>query len=137
VLIGWLAATASAAHAAPPASLPPGARRAAFVLVQQGGDIKPYDDRLARLAELLGAIHYLRELCLANDGQKWRDRMAALLQSEGGSPQRRARLSRAFNQGYRSYSRTYLSCTPSAQETIARFVAEGADLSETLARTAP
>ena len=35
-------------------------------------DSKPYDDRLMRLSEILGAVHYLRELCGANDGQAWR-----------------------------------------------------------------
>ena len=98
---------------------------------------KPYDERLMRLAELLGAIHYLRELCSANDGQVWRERMGELVNAEGTSALRRAKLSRSFNQGYRSYSRTYLSCTPSAQTTIARFLTEGAQLSDGLVKTAP
>ncbi len=100
-------------------------------------ETKPYDDRLMRLAELLGAIHYLRELCSANDGQMWRERMAELLDAEGSSALRRAKLSRGFNQGYRSYSRTYLSCTPSAQTTIAKFLTEGAQLSDGLVKSAP
>ena len=100
-------------------------------------DTKPYDDRLMRLAELLGAIHYLRELCSANDGQMWRERMAELVEAEGGSALRRAKLSRSFNQGYRSYSRTYLSCTPSAQTTITKFLTEGTQLSDALVKTAP
>lgn len=100
-------------------------------------DTKPYDDRLMRLAELLGAIHYLRELCSANDGQMWRERMSELVEAEGGSALRRAKLSRSFNQGYRSYSRTYLSCTPSAQTTITKFLTEGAQLSDGLVKTAP
>jgi uncharacterized protein (TIGR02301 family) len=100
-------------------------------------ETKPYDDRLLRLAELLGAIHYLRELCSANDGQMWRERMGELLDAEGSSALRRAKLSRVFNQGYRSYSRTYLSCTPSAQTTIAKFLTEGAKLSDGLVKSAP
>ena len=100
-------------------------------------ETKPYDDRLMRLAELLGAIHYLRELCSANDGQIWRERMTELLDAEGASALRRAKLSRSFNQGYRSYSRTYLSCTPSAQSTITKFLTEGAQLSDGLVKTAP
>lgn len=100
-------------------------------------DAKPYDERLMRLAELLGAIHYLRELCSANDGQMWRERMSELLDAEGATALRRAKLSRSFNQGYRSYSRTYLSCTPSAQTTITRFIAEGAQLSDGLVKSAP
>ena len=100
-------------------------------------DSKPYDERLMRLAELLGAIHYLRELCSANDGQAWRERMTELLDAEGATALRRAKLSRSFNQGYRSYSRTYLSCTPSAQSTITKFMAEGVQLSDALVKAAP
>jgi uncharacterized protein (TIGR02301 family) len=100
-------------------------------------DNKPYDDRLFRLSEILGAVHYLRELCSANDGQTWRDRMKELTDAEGSSALRRARLTRSFNQGYRSYSRTYTTCTPSAQTAIERFLAEGAQISEALVKNVP
>lgn len=100
-------------------------------------DSKPYDDKIMRLSEILGAIHYLRELCSANEGQYWRDRMRDLMDAEGASALRRARLTRAFNQGYRSYSRTYNTCSPSAQTAISRFLAEGAQLSETLVKSFP
>jgi uncharacterized protein (TIGR02301 family) len=102
-----------------------------------GSDAKPYDDRLMRLSEILGAVHYLRELCGANDGQQWRDRMRELMDTEGSSALRRARLTRSFNNGYRAYSRTYSACSQSAQTAIARFLAEGAEIAETLAKTAP
>jgi uncharacterized protein (TIGR02301 family) len=95
-------------------------------------DAKPYDDRLLRLSEILGAVHYLRELCGANEGQYWRERMSELMQAEGSSALRRAKLTRAFNQGYRSYSRTYNTCSPSAQTAITRFLSEGSELSEGL-----
>lgn len=100
-------------------------------------DTKPYDDKLMRLSEILGAVHYLRELCGANDGQKWRDQMRELMDTEGSSALRRARLTRSFNNGYRSYSRTYNVCSQSAQTAITRFLAEGADIAESLAKTAP
>ncbi|MGD9786175.1 MAG: TIGR02301 family protein [Hyphomicrobiaceae bacterium] len=99
----------------------------------QPADSRPYDARLLRLAELLGAIHYLRELCGANEGQFWRDTMQELMKSEGSSPVRKARMTRSFNQGYRSYSRTYNVCTPSARSAIDRFLIEGAELADTLA----
>jgi uncharacterized protein (TIGR02301 family) len=76
-------------------------------------------------------------LCGANDGQTWRERMKELMDTEGSSALRRARLTRSFNNGYRSYSRTYSSCSPSAQTAIARFLAEGAEIAESLAKTAP
>ncbi|MEQ1711952.1 MAG: TIGR02301 family protein [Hyphomicrobium sp.] len=100
-------------------------------------DNKPYDDRLLRLSEILGAVHYLRELCGANDGQMWRDRMTELMNAEGSSALRRARLTRSFNQGYRSYSRTYVTCTPTAQTAISRFMAEGVQISEALMKAIP
>ncbi|HKZ97572.1 MAG TPA: TIGR02301 family protein [Hyphomicrobiaceae bacterium] len=100
-------------------------------------DSKPYDEKLMRLAEILGAVHYLRELCSANEGLLWRDRMKELLDAEGTSALRRARLTRSFNQGYRSYSRTYVNCTPSAQTTISRFLTEGLQISEGLVKSVP
>jgi len=100
-------------------------------------DTKPYDDKLMRLSEILGAVHYLRELCGANDGQRWREQMRELMDTEGSSALRRAKLTRSFNNGYRSYSRTYNVCSQSAQTAITRFLTEGADIAESLAKTAP
>ncbi len=100
-------------------------------------DTKPYDDRLLRLSEILGAVHYLRELCGANEGQYWRDRMRDLMDAEGSTALRRAKLTRAFNQGYRSYSRTYNTCSPSAQTAINRFLSEGSELSDGLLKAFP
>lgn len=100
-------------------------------------DGKPYDERLFRLSEILGAVHYLRELCGAEEGQLWRERMTELLQSEGTSALRKAKLTRSFNKGYQSYSRTYNTCSPSAQNAINRFLAEGANIADTLVRSVP
>ena len=113
------------------------ATAAAWAQGNPSSDSKPYDDRLLRLSEILGAVHYLRELCGANDGQKWRDQMRELMDTEGSSALRRAKLTRSFNNGYRSYSRTYNVCSQSAQTAITRFLAEGADIAESLAKTAP
>jgi uncharacterized protein (TIGR02301 family) len=100
-------------------------------------DNKPYDDRLFRLSEILGAVHYLRELCGAEEGQLWRERMSELVKSEGSSALRRAKLTRSFNKGYRSYSRTYNTCSPSAQNAINRFLTEGAQLADGLVKSVP
>ncbi|KAB2847604.1 MAG: TIGR02301 family protein [Hyphomicrobiaceae bacterium] len=97
-------------------------------------DSRPYDEKLMRLSELLGAIHYLRELCGASDGQLWRDRMRELIDADGaGSALRRSRLTKSFNNGYRSYRRSYQTCSPTAQATLNKFMAEGLELSEALA----
>lgn len=100
-------------------------------------DARPYDDKLMRLSEILGAVHYLRELCGNSDGQMWRDRMRELMDAEGSSALRRAKLTRSFNNGYRSYSRTYSSCTPSAQSAINRFLSEGAEVADGMVKSVP
>lgn len=98
---------------------------------------KPYDDRLMRLSEILGAVHFLRELCGANEGQVWRDRMRELLDAEGSNALRRARLTRSFNQGYYSYSKTHKVCTSTAQTALNRFMSEGVQIAEGLVRSIP
>ena len=103
----------------------------------QQSDTKPYDDKLTRLAEVLGAVHFLRELCGSTDGQLWRERMREILDGEGATALRRAKLTRSFNSGYRSYSRTYQTCTPTAQTAISRFLAEGVQIADSLVKTVP
>jgi uncharacterized protein (TIGR02301 family) len=98
---------------------------------------RPYDEKLLRLSEVLGAVHFLRELCGGSDGMLWRDRMRELIDAEGSSPLRKSKLTRSFNNGYRSYSRTYSVCTPSAQTAITKFMTEGAEIAETLVKTVP
>jgi uncharacterized protein (TIGR02301 family) len=98
-------------------------------------DDRPYDVKLTRLAEILGAVHYLRELCGADEGQLWRDQMKAILKNEGTTAVRRAKLVKSFNDGYRGYRRTYRSCTQSATLATKRFSAEGAQIASALAQT--
>jgi uncharacterized protein (TIGR02301 family) len=87
-----------------------------------------------RLAEILGAIHYLRELCGAQEGQLWRDQMKEILKNEGSTAVRRAKLVNSFNDGYRGYRRTYRTCTQSATLATARFSTEGAQIAASLAQ---
>ena len=97
-------------------------------------DDRPYDAKLLRLAEILGAVHYLRELCGAQEGQLWRDEMKEILKNEGSTAVRRAKLVNGFNDGYRGYRRTYRSCTSSAAVAITRFSTEGAQIAMALAK---
>ena len=82
-----------------------------------------------RLAEILGALQYLRALCGANEGQKWREQMQALLDAEAPSGDRRNRLVANFNRGYRSFQHTYRTCTPAANLAVRRYLDEGAKIS--------
>jgi uncharacterized protein (TIGR02301 family) len=97
-------------------------------------DDRPYDNKLMRLAEILGAVHYLRELCGAEEGQIWREQMKEILRNEGTTAVRRAKLVNSFNDGYRGYRRTYRTCTQSATVATTRFSSEGATIAASLAQ---
>lgn len=90
--------------------------------------LPPYDPELLRLAEILGALTYLNELCAGSSVGEWRAKMQALLEAEGKSSARRERLAGSYNRGFRDYERTYHYCTPNAQIAIGRFLAEGSKI---------
>jgi len=98
---------------------PPGARAQAAA---------PFDGSLQRLAEILGALHYLRNVCGANEGQKWRNEMQALVDAETPSGDRRLRMIASFNRGYRGYQQSYRTCTPAAEVVIRRYLEEGSKI---------
>lgn len=87
-----------------------------------------YDNQMLRLSEVLGALHYLRELCGANEGQLWRDQMSNLLEKEDPTAERRAKLIARFNRGFRGFQETYRECTDAAVEANDRYIFEGAKL---------
>ena len=88
----------------------------------------PFDGNLQRLAEILGSLHYLRAICGANEGQKWRNEVQALIDAEAPSGDRRARMIAAFNRGYRGFQQTYRTCTPAAELVIRRYLEEGSKI---------
>jgi len=90
------------------------------------GGPAPFDADLQRLAEILGALQYLRTICGANEGAKWRNEMQALIDAEAPSGERRQKIVARFNIGYRGFQQTYRSCTPAADIAIRRFLDEGA-----------
>jgi uncharacterized protein (TIGR02301 family) len=92
----------------------------------------PFDGDLQRLAEILGALHYLRGICGTNEGPKWRNQMQALIDAETPSGDRRTRMIAGFNRGYNGFQQTYRTCTPAATVAIRRYVDEGAKISRDL-----
>ena len=88
----------------------------------------PYDGELQRLAEILGSLQYLRTVCGAKEGQKWRAEMQALIDAEAPSGERRRRIVARFNSGYRGFEQTYRACTPAADLAIRRYLDEGAKI---------
>lgn len=111
-----------AAQEAPPPPPPPAEEKPA-----------PYDQQLARLAEILGSIHYLRALC-GDDGSDWRQSMQELLDADTAKePRRRERLTAAFNRGYRSFASVHTTCTDAARAAEERHRNEGATLAAEIA----
>jgi uncharacterized protein (TIGR02301 family) len=86
------------------------------------------EGELQRLSEILGALHYLRGICGANEGQKWRNEMQAIIDAEAQTPDRRIKLMTSFNRGYRGFQQSYRTCTPAADLAIRRYLSEGAKI---------
>ncbi len=109
-------AKAAPVEAAPPAETPP-----------------PYEPQLLRLAELMGGLAYLRELCGENDANAYHDKMSALLEAEAKSQSRKESLAGAYNRSFRDYQTAYRLCTPAAREVVGGFLAETAKLTADIA----
>lgn len=94
----------------------------------------PFEPSLLRLSEVLGSLHYLKNLC-AEPGTKWRELMEKLIVAEAPNDERKAQFIANFNRGYRSFSSIYSTCTDSAASAFERYRAEGEKLAgETAAR---
>jgi uncharacterized protein (TIGR02301 family) len=114
---------APAKPAAPPEPPPPAATEPP----------PPYEPQLLRLAELMGALAYLRDLCGAHDADSYRAKMASLLEAEAKSEQRKEGLAGAYNRGFGEYGLFYRRCTPAAREIIGRYLDEAAKISADVA----
>jgi uncharacterized protein (TIGR02301 family) len=92
----------------------------------------PYDADLLRLAEIMGSLHFLEQLCDGEGRSAWRDQMSALLDAEQPDAQRRARLVEGFNRGFEAFRSVYRDCTDSARLAIQRSEDEGATIATDL-----
>jgi len=122
--------------APPPQALPPAQRGTAAPArpaVKVEAVPPPYEGEMSRLAEILGALHYLRPLCGAADGVRWRGEMQDLIEAEQPPPARRDRMIASFNRSYVAYEQSYRSCTPAAALAIRRYLDEGGRLSREIA----
>lgn len=91
-----------------------------------------YEGQMLRLAEVLGALSFLRNLCNASDAPLWYEKMRALMEAEAGSQAERERLAGAFNRGFNGYAITYRRCNASAEAAVGRFLEEGERLATTI-----
>lgn len=115
------------------ASRTPPAKAPAPPVVQPDPPAPPYEPDLLRLAEIMGSLAYLREVCGGRDAPAWRDRMVALVEAEGRVPSRRDRLTEAYNRGFRAYATIHRTCLPATEEASVRLARDGERLSRTLA----
>jgi len=89
------------------------------------------DEGMVRLAEILGSLHYLDNLCRGHSDE-WRHFMDRLVVTEKPAPQSRARLVSAFNRAYRTFSENYHQCTKAAIEATNLYRQEGKLLADEL-----
>lgn len=104
------------------------------VLAQNEVQEAPYDGKLNELAERLGAMHYLRNLC-SDANNDMRTQMTRLLDVEQPEPPRRAKLIASFNRGYRTFNSVYVTCTPQAREIVDEYREQARTLSRELVNT--
>ncbi|MDP4595006.1 MAG: TIGR02301 family protein [Beijerinckiaceae bacterium] len=93
----------------------------------------PYEPKLLRLSEIMGALAFLQSLCASDEGAEWRTSMQQLIASEGKTPEQKARLAGAYNAGYRGYQLNYRRCTDNARLVISRYFSEGGKIAQDLA----
>ena len=98
-----------------------------------------YEARLLRLAEILGALTFLSDLCAPVQGtgaaaaEEWRGRMRDLIEAEAQSKTLKERLAGAYNKGVIGYQGSYRTCTASGRLAMERLMAEGAAIAHDLA----
>jgi uncharacterized protein (TIGR02301 family) len=83
----------------------------------------PYEGQMEKLAQMLGSLYFLNPLCRTG-AVDWRQQMSDLVRLDQADDDRTQRLYGAFNAGYVAYSRLYRTCTPSAEEALARLLIE-------------
>lgn len=94
----------------------------------------PYDDKLAQLAEILGSLDFIRNLCENDSEPQWKTMMGQLLDSDAkDEPERRERLTASYNRGYRTYSAIQTTCSSQLRSTAERYRIEGATLATEIA----
>jgi len=132
-LAALLAAGSRAAEAPPPKPDAADAPKTAPPAGPATEPAPPYEPQILRLATMMGALAYLRDLCGANDGAEFRKKMQALLAADGIAESERDLIAGAYNKGFDDFQLTYRTCTPAGREIIARYLSETARIATELA----
>lgn len=92
-------------------------------------NLPPYETRLYRVAELVGSLHYLNNLCGTVENNRLRETLQKVITAEtANEPARRRQLVSRYNKGYRTFASVYTSCTDAAKTLEAQYRQEGRDL---------
>ncbi len=95
-------------------------------------------DQLLRIAEIMGAVHYLHGQCDRNDNQTWRNNMARLIELEQPTQETRTLMIERFNAAYETQRQRFRKCNKKRAREAARLAQEGellaADMARRLAR---
>ncbi|MEO9459260.1 MAG: TIGR02301 family protein [Lentilitoribacter sp.] len=93
----------------------------------------PYESRLHRVAELVGSLHYITNLCGTAKNDQFRIKMQEFIEAETlNEPLRRKLLISKYNKGYRAFASVYTSCTDAAKLVETNYRTEGKALIEEL-----
>jgi len=91
-----------------------------------------FQNGLMRLAEILGSIHHLRNICGANDGPLWRNKMIDMINAANLAPSARKKIITHFNDAYYSARTRYPDCTNDAARKANQLFDEGHRLAKRL-----
>jgi uncharacterized protein (TIGR02301 family) len=72
---------------------------------------RPMENGLERLAEILGSVHHLREVCGANEGALWRNKMIDMMNVAALDAEHRQRMISHFNEGYYQAQTAFPGCS--------------------------
>ncbi|MCE9649913.1 MAG: TIGR02301 family protein [Parvibaculum sp.] len=69
---------------------------------------------LMRLSEILGSVHHLREVCGANEGALWRNKMIDMMNTAALSAEQRQAMITHFNDAYYQARAAFPDCSAKA-----------------------
>ena len=91
-----------------------------------------FQNGLTRLAEIFGSIHHLRNICGANDGPLWRNKMIDMMNAADLPPPDRKKIITHFNDAYYSARTHYPDCSNDAARKANQLFDEGHRLAKQL-----
>ncbi len=102
------------------------------VIVPKEAPPPPYEPEILKLAEIMGSLAFLGDLCAVNvkspPSAIWRAKAQELLANEETTPARKEQFTGRFNRGFNSYREVYRTCTANAETSRIRLLQDGAKL---------